>query len=436
MDMSNPPVAPPRPPRPASAVSTGVGVSGMFGLLCWMAVARWYGMDGPSAAITNLLCCAVPMVVWSLVVDKVHRNPSTGLDWATPATFAERWEVSTTKLCGLWATWIVIGVAYCLGRWFWTDQYRFAMNLFEQAAPWLFALSIPYIYVLDRYLINPRDGAWHVGQWLMGQPGWDKVEIAHHARAWTVKGLFIAFMFSILPLAYAEVIATPFASVTANPAALTAWLISFMFVIDIAFATVGYLLTIKPLDAHIRTANPFLAGWVAALMCYPPFGVIGNGAPLDYGVNGQEWSYWLDGQTALLWIVGALLVVLTGLYAWATMIFGLRFSNLTYRGVMTHGPYAWTKHPAYLFKNSFWWVSSMPFLATTHSIVDMARNSAMLVAIGCLYYWRAKTEEKHLSQEDPIYRAYADWMDEYGPITRRINKLLRRTPKRLTVLAP
>ena len=38
----------------------------------------------------------------------------------------------------------------------------------------------------------------------------------------------------------------------------------------------------------------------------------------------------------------------------------VRFSNLTYRGVLTNGPYAFTRHPAYLSKNLFWWCASMP----------------------------------------------------------------------------
>jgi hypothetical protein len=44
--------------------------------------------------------------------------------------------------------------------------------------------------------------------------------------------------------------------------ALANWLITFMFVIDVAFATAGYILTFRPLDSHIRTANPYAAaGW-------------------------------------------------------------------------------------------------------------------------------------------------------------------------------
>ncbi len=71
-------------PRPASAVSHGVGLAGLAGLLAWVAVAKFYRMDGPYAALIALLACGIPMVAWSLLVDRVHRNPSTGIDWNVP----------------------------------------------------------------------------------------------------------------------------------------------------------------------------------------------------------------------------------------------------------------------------------------------------------------------------------------------------------------
>ena len=40
----------------------------------------------------------------------------------------------------------------------------------------------------------------------------------------------------------------------------------------------------------------------------------------------------------LLALIGAVLVALTAIYAWATVAFGIRFSNLTHRGILTHGP--------------------------------------------------------------------------------------------------
>jgi hypothetical protein len=66
-------------PRPPSAVGHGVGVAGLAGVAAWIAVAKLYGLDGPYSALVNLLACAVPMLLWSVLVDKVHRRPSTGI---------------------------------------------------------------------------------------------------------------------------------------------------------------------------------------------------------------------------------------------------------------------------------------------------------------------------------------------------------------------
>ena len=82
-----------------------------------------------------------------------------------------------------------------------------------------------------------------------------------------MKGFFTAFMISILPGGFAFVVNLDLAGVTSDPVRLATGLIELLFVIDVQLAMVGYLLTIRPLDAHIRSANPHLAGWLAALMC-------------------------------------------------------------------------------------------------------------------------------------------------------------------------
>ena len=73
-----------REPRPVSAVSTMVGVVGLVGLLAWAGISRNFAFTGPAAAMCALLACGIPMVIWSLAVDKVHRNPTTGIDWDGP----------------------------------------------------------------------------------------------------------------------------------------------------------------------------------------------------------------------------------------------------------------------------------------------------------------------------------------------------------------
>ena len=68
------------------------------GLFAWVLFARAYAistsldlpgprevMSGPHAALVGLLAAALPMALWSVVVEKVHRRPSTSLDWSLAA---------------------------------------------------------------------------------------------------------------------------------------------------------------------------------------------------------------------------------------------------------------------------------------------------------------------------------------------------------------
>lgn len=434
-------------PRPPSAVSTMVGVAGLVGLALWVVIARNFGSlaeglgfsgmperaDGAYSALIAVAACGLPMVLWSIFKDKVHLRASTGINWKKPSPISEVLDESIVKLAGLWFTWGMIAFVYMMFRFWWTTQYAnfpFSMEIFEAAVFPLVILSVPYVIWLDRYLVDRHDGAWHLGAWIAGQDGWRAEQIFHHLRAWAVKGFFLAFMISIVPGGFQHIVNMDITAVAQNPVSLATALITAMFLVDVQFATVGYLLTMKPLDAHIRTANPYMAGWVAALVCYPPFILMANGGPLDYNVATSDWAYWLSDYNWLLYIWGAILVFLTGIYAWATVAFGLRFSNLTHRGILTHGPYAWTKHPAYLSKNIYWWLATLPFFVTSGSTVDMVRNSVILATISGVYYWRARTEEKHLLA-DPDYKAYAEWMDRNAKIPRFFQRLKRLAGNRL-----
>jgi hypothetical protein len=166
----------PAPPkRPVSDVSSAVGLAGLVGLLGWILFCRQWPeisqisgfsgphqrLSGPFSALAAVLFSGIPMVAVSLLVDKVHLRPSTGIDWKNPRKWGAEIDVSITKLAGLWATWALIAFIYCIARWYWRGQYLFAIAVLGSFALPLFLLSIPYVLWLDRVLINPRDGAWH-----------------------------------------------------------------------------------------------------------------------------------------------------------------------------------------------------------------------------------------------------------------------------------
>jgi protein-S-isoprenylcysteine O-methyltransferase Ste14 len=431
---------------PVSDVSPWVGLVGLVTLVSFILFARsWpeicelFGwpnergrLSGPNAALAAMVLTGLAMAAWSVLVEKVHRNPSTGIDWSRRRAVPEVLDISITKLAGLWATWFIIGALYMLLRYYWDGNYLFAMRVIGWAIVPMFVLSVPYMIWIDRVMVNPKDHCWHFGAMLVGREAWDGEQVKKHWRAWIIKGFFSAFMISILPPGFAAVVEADSAALLHDPVRLGVTLFELLFVIDVQIGTVGYLLTLRPLDAHIRSGNPFLAGWLAALLCYPPFvyGIMGNGGVIQYEVNTADWTFWFAGNTPMLYLWAAWLVFLTAVYAWATVAFGIRFSNLTYRGVITNGPYRYTRHPAYLSKNAFWWFCYMPFLVTSDSLTDAIRNTVFLGVVSAIYYWRARTEEAHLLAEDPKYREYYDWMQENGVITARLARLIRRANPR------
>jgi len=419
--------------RPRSAVSTGVGLIGLAGFAAFYLAVRYWHFDAPWVPLAGLAACALPMILWSLLIDRVHRNPSAGIDWdGPPRSWSDALDTGLIKLAGLWTTWGLIACVYAIGRWYWVDGYLYAMHVMAAALVPMVLLSIPYVLWLERRLVDREDGAWAFGNWLLA--GGRHVDpalyprIANHARSWAIKGFFSAFMFSALPGNWGNAVAIHPSMIRNDVVSLAEGLIALMFLIDVSMGTVGYIFTLRPLDAHIRSGNPYAQAWMAALICYPPFILMSAGGPLDYGQGQLGWARALSDHPLLQPIMAFVLIALTGAYAWATVAFGLRFSNLTHRGILTHGPYRITKHPAYVSKNLFWWLSTLPMLTTTGLTSDAIRNCCILAAISGVYFWRAKTEEKHLSA-DPAYLAYAGWMARQGPLAHLLRGLkgMRRT---------
>ncbi|MGH7241288.1 MAG: isoprenylcysteine carboxylmethyltransferase family protein, partial [Candidatus Saccharimonadales bacterium] len=189
----------------------------------------------------------------------------------------------------------------------------------------------------------------------------------------------------------------------------------FIFFTDVTLATMCYIVTLRLTDTHIRSPEPTLLGWAAALVCYEPFWSLLGGHYLAYD-TGRPWGVWLWGHPLVYTLWGSVILLLLACYVSATITFGCRFSNITNRGILTNGPYRFTKHPAYVAKNLSWWLISVPFL-TRGSAGETLRNCLLLLGVNGIYYLRAKTEEWHLSR-DPVYVQYAQWINEHGLFSR------------------
>src|SRR3546814_20632625 len=80
-------------------------------------------------------------------------------------------------------------------------------------------------------------------------------------------------------------------------------------------------------------------------------------------------------------------------------------------------------------------LSTLPFLVSNGSFTDMVRNSAIMATVSGVYYWRARTEERHL-MADPVYREYAAWMDRNGPLPRLLSWITGRKKGDVGALQP
>lgn len=170
-------------------------------------------------------------------------------------------------------------------------------------------------------------------------------------------------------------------------------LILLIFFIDTFYFAFGYLFESAKLGNTVRSVEPTVLGWVAALLCYPPF----NGALMERFFPWYPNLYASFGSTnatlvAYLFILAALFV-----YLWGTLALGTKCSNLTNRGIVSHGPYAWIRHPHYASKNLAWWIALLPILSWAGFISMLAWSS--------VYFVRAITEERHLLA-DPEYQEY------------------------------
>jgi len=403
--------------RPVSAVDDATGLIGAVTLTVLLVIAAVADLSVATASLLLLAGPAIAMITWSLLVGRVHRRASTGLDFRLCTPVEPVGPIVITKLVGLVGTLAIIGFYYMMLAYYEEERFYFYFYILQIGLPVFVAIAPLYIYFTTRFMAEPKDGLWHFGKLVTLQFHLvDKAMAADHARTWAIKGFFLAFMLSATPYLVASVLDGPSTSAQSDVVAFVLFLIAAVFLFDVCFGTIGYICTLRVLDTHVQTANPHLDAWLAALACYPPFLLMRPDGPLDYRSGTEPWHFWLAGNDVALALWGCVLIVLAAFYAWATVVFGLRFSNLTFRGTITTGPYRYVQHPAYFAKNVFWWMAWLPFLST-ESPARALENAMILAVINGIYFARAKTEEKHLMQ-DASYRAYADWIAAHGVLGR------------------
>ena len=426
------------PPMPASATPASLAVAGLLSLLlaCW----ALFGMQlmgplhTPQAAgwATAVLLAAVGGGM-SLVDLLWLRSWQRNLVAVRQQPLRVRAPRVLRKWLGLHATLAAVAAIYWVLAEYRGSLYVPFFTVAGTLLPAFSLLAVPYIAWVDARMARPQDIYWQLGDLLLGGSSRiDRAALGQHALAWAVKGFFLPLMFgyatrNVVSLATGQGILQG----TPDFARVFEWTFTTLYFIDVVWGAVGYLWSLRLTDSHVRSTEPTALGWVVALMCYEP---ISRGLwPAWFAYDaGRPWGHWLAASPLLYQAWGTLILLLTGVYAWATVSFGLRFSNLTHRGIITNGPYRWLRHPAYLAKNLSWWLVSMPFMVAGNPAHNL-RLCAMLLLVNGLYALRARTEERHLLH-DPVYQAYAQAVAARQQALRQ--RLLRWGRRGRVVLPP
>ena len=412
------PAPPPPLTLPRSVTSFGLNaiVLGIVLATFWYLRSRQNPMNNELLILAGAV--AIPILFFDVVFLKVHRRATTGLDWDKP--FAPNFARIATKLVGFVATIAPFALAYWVfpeyaGSFYsplWNLLYRFALSL---------AIAIPlYMTIVDGQMKEPYDAYWQLGRVILFSPkDANRNDIANHYRGWLVKAFFFPLMYVWLNNSTHNTVTYDLSHASWSNLRAYDFLYEFIFFIDLLFTTVGYALSMRPFDTHIRTAEPTFLGWGVALFCYQPFYSQFERQYVHY--DHTQFGAWLGHHEGMRWAWAIAILLLITIYSLATVAFGVRFSNLTHRGVLTNGPFRFTKHPAYVSKNLSWWLVSVPFVVVDSNPWMSVKHCIGLGLVNFMYFMRAKTEERHLSR-DPKYVQYALWMNENG-VLRFLNRI-------------
>lgn len=373
-----------------------------------------------SIAMISFCIAGVVLIAGEVIVVKSYKREGAFL--STPST------VDLRRVCiKAYAFCITMGMLYALYVLlpeYKAEYYINFIKAFHLYFPIVFIIGLLYIAFYDSRMPKPEDGLYHFGRFMLLQwRGTDTVMISDYIRSVALRAFFIPLMTALFvffigqflegPEAYIakETLSWPegMAGLSILKVLLTAYF--FLMALDILFGMIGYLSFFRAIDAGVKSTETTIVGWIVCIICYYPFfdAVIIPIFLAKLFLN-PEWFIWFENNPVLLFVWGIGVVTAMCMESFGTMTFGLRFSNLTYRGLITSGLFRYTKHPQYVAKMFNRFFVCVPFLSPTGTAGAIETLIAFFI-LCVIYYLRARTEENHLSRY-PEYVEYALAMNE------------------------
>lgn len=185
-----------------------------------------------------------------------------------------------------------------------------------------------------------------------------------------------------------------------------------LYTIDVSIFTFGYFTELSIFKNKIRTVETTPAGLFFCLACYAPFFNATNSF-LGWKHNDHALAF-ADPNSPVTWIFRICALFFLVIYVSASAALGTKGSNLTNRGTVSRFPYSVVRHPAYITKVLFWFLTTVPLFIVHFSVEwfswkqylsNLILTFAAFICLASIYYFRALTEERHLIK-DPDYQDY------------------------------
>ena len=385
-------------------------------------------VDSNKSAIFFLCYLFILVAAYEIIFVKIYNAEDSGLNFKKrrPLTCLLENKDFLLKLVGLVVPYVVVLCGYWQFEIYRTDFYDPFYDLLKNYGFYIVLGLLIYFPVLHLYMVDPNDSYWAMGLYIcsFGKRG-DVEVVRRHALSVAIKAFFTPMMFCFF-LSNWEYLNGNRLILDQGFQPIYDYLLRYLFFIDLAVAVVGYTFTSRIVNSHVRWPETTAGGWIFCLMCYTPFWTIVGQNYINYTQGNHDWVEVFSGYDTLYMVWGYIILALMAVFSLATANFGIRFSNMTHRGIITHGLYRFTKHPAYLSKNLSWWFMSLPFIAISPYLAFS--NCVALLMANYIYYKRAKYEEACLSQ-DITYRNYMEYIAENGLFAHFFKMLGKKVKK-------
>ncbi len=297
-----------------------------------------------------------------------------------------------------------------------TETIREAKYIF---LPFFLPISFLLVLITEYLLGEKKDGTYNMG--LFASLQFKKINWATFRDGlleWLVRLVFLTLNLTTAVMLVGNLRTKGMPFVADNFALNVIGLEAIIFLTLLFTILPGYVFSSRLINTQVKKIDSTWFAWVITLICYQPFiqPIFGNivkyGPDLSLYNGSPVWVALAQNIPFLLYGLGIFIVLSAFVHLWAEAIIGIRSSNLTNRGIITNGPFKYTKHPVYVSKCFGWGFAVLPFVNSFNTL-DSIRLGILFCLMCGIFIGRSIAEERYLAQDED-YVKYALYVDKYG----------------------